>query len=433
MDVKRAYGRWLKRRLLWIVPSLVLSCTVGLHLLLHPGLSSWVRIPSLTLATGVISIFMALAAQTLLVAREKSRGRHRQAQLLRKELRPYPGIGLLSLLLLLALMRVPSLFPEPPPVRVPVVHRRAGPTIAANPALPAVVPAAPSAPAAEAPAPPPQIVPEIARPPELPLLWDDLWPPPRPIVREDPEPGMDRFGMKHRPGVDDSFLSEFAGASKPFDRAGLPSEFDAESWQPPELDVEVMLVARSGLWRGGAMETSFDLPFGRDDSLRLTYLLVVLTDQEKLDGIQPNFGWQRGTLEYVRRLAGHERQSTFDLAFRIGFAIDHLRIREGDLRYDISFRYSPWVGVEAALWEDDGVGMIVQAGHSFATRLGGSTSSVTDLKAVVRINLGERSSVELGYRILSVRFRDQVPDEGELVDRMSQAFMGPIAGLAVRF
>src|SRR5687768_4942466 len=100
VDVRRAYGRWLKRRLLWLAPSFLLSCAVGLTVLLDPAMPDWVRIPSLALAAGVTSVFAALSAQTFLVLREKRRGRDRRAQLLRKELNPYPAVGLASLLLL---------------------------------------------------------------------------------------------------------------------------------------------------------------------------------------------------------------------------------------------------------------------------------------------------------------------------------------------
>lgn len=438
VDVRRAYGRWLIRRLLWLVPSLAVSVVVGLKLHSHPELSAGIRIPSLALAVGVTAVFLALTAQTLLVNREKSLGRSRRAQLLRKELRPYPVLALASLVLLLALMAVPSLFPAIPPIAAPAVFRRPGPAIAGKPApSPAVAEASGATagipPSAPEPSPVPQVLPEIARPPQLPFLWEDLELPSRLLVQEEPGAGTDRFGMKHRPGADDYLHPEFASGSNPFDRAGLPSESDSESWVPPEVRIEMLLVTRSGPWRGAGLETHLDLPFGRDDSIRWTYLFVSLADQEKLDGLDPSFGWHRGTLEYVHRMAGYTRQATFDLALRIGLSVDHLRVRDGDVRYDISFRYSPWVGIESALWEDSGVGLILQAGHSFATRLGGSSSSATDVKAIVRIDLGESSALELGYRIVSVRFRDQVRGSNDLVDRMSQAFMGPIAGLTVRF
>jgi hypothetical protein len=443
VDARRAYGRWLGRRLLWLVPSFLLSCAVCLDLLSDPDLPEWIRLPSLALAVGVATVFLALAAQTLLVLRERALGRTRRAQLLRKELGPYPGIGLASLVLLLVLLAVPSLFPGPAPLPVPPQHRRTvveraaeRPVEPARPAVPAAEAAAPEAPAPRPaePAAIPSPLPEVVRAPEFQLPREDLKAQARPPVQDDGADGRDRFGFKHRPGADEDLFRDVPGVRSPYRRAGLPSGSDPDSWVPPELHLDVTIVTRSGPWRGMALETEFEMPFGREESVQLTYGFVMLADQEKLDDVELNFGWHRGTLEYVRRLAGYTRESTLDLAIRIGMSVDHLRIHEGDERYDISHRYSPWVGLESSIWQDETVGLLLQAGHSFATRLGGSSSRVTDLRVVVRIDLGERSSLEVGYRLLSVRFRDQLhEDTDRTVERMNRTFMGPIAGLVVRF
>jgi hypothetical protein len=451
VDVRRAYSRWLRRRLLWLGPSFLLSCAVGAELAADPNLPGWVRIPSLALAGGVALLFTMLGVQTILVGREKSLGRGRRAQLLRTELRPYRGIAFASLLLLLMLLAVPSLFPEQPPILVPSVHRPPGhavearipapapapPPAVAVPAevpVPAPVPApAPETPVAPPPT-PPQIVPEIVRIPELPMRLEDFERPALPVVQEERSPELDRFGMKHRPGPEDDVFSDLSIGRQALNRVGLPAESDPVSWIPPELRVDAMIVTRTGPWRGAAFEMSCDLPIGRDDSVRLTYAVVMLNNELEFDGIEPSFAWHRATFEYVRRLAGYTRSASFDLALRIGMTVDRIGTHEAGMRFNPDLRPSPWLGLESALWEDEGVGLVLQAGHSFATRLTGGLSSVTDLRVVVRIDLGERSSLELGYRMMTVQFRDKNgPSSDDYDDKMSQTFRGPVLGLALRF
>jgi len=161
---------------------------------------------------------------------------------------------------------------------------------------------------------------------------------------------------------------------------------------------------------------------------------MMLTDDHEMDGVEPSFTWHRGTVEYVRRIFGYHRQSTFDLAFMIGMSMDRLSTHEALIRFDSSPRISPWFGLESAIWEDDGVGLILRVGQSIATHLTRGWSSVTDLRVAVRIDLGESSSLELGYRIVSVRFRDRHgPTDGDYTDKMDRSFMGPVLGFALRF
>jgi hypothetical protein len=219
-----------------------------------------------------------------------------------------------------------------------------------------------------------------------------------------------------------------------FRRSGVPLESDVEAWISPRLQADVMIVTRSGPWGGGGLEISYDLPVGRDDSLRLSYTALMLTDEEEIDGVEPSFSWHRGTLEYVRRIAGYTQHATFDLALRIGMSVDRLSTHEAGISFESCFRTSPWFGLESAIWEDHGIGLVAQIGQSIATRLTGGSSRVTDLRFLVRIDLGEHSLIEVGYRIVSVRFRDKVEstDEG-FAGKFERSFMGPIFGLAYRF
>jgi hypothetical protein len=444
IDVRRAYRAWLKRRLLWLVPSFLLAVIVVVVLASDPDLSSWVRLPSLALASGVAILFGAIAVVTIGVVRERARGRGRRSQLLRAELRPSPGVGLALLVLLLALLAVPILFSDPAETATPRVHpRRPAPALVDRPSaepvevLPTEEPVAanpPPPPPPPEPAPSPQILPEIARIPELPLRLEDLELPVAPAVQENEKPGSDDYGFKHRPGDGDDLLGRLLDARMSFSRAGLPSESDLESWIPPEVKVELTLFSKSGPWRGRSIEIGFDLPIGREDSVRLSYTATMLTEDREMDGVEPSFTWHRGTVEYIRRLAGYTRQSTFDLALMVGMSLDRLNTHESSIPFDSSVRLSPWFGLESAIWENDGVGLILRMGHTLATRLTGGSASVTDLQVAVRIDLGEKSSLELGYRYVSVRFRDRHGSSGDdYSDKMDQTFRGPVVGLALRF
>ncbi len=449
MKVRRAYRAWLKRRLLWLVPSFLLSCIVVVVLASDPHLSSWVRLPSLALASGVAILFGAIAVVTTGVVRERARGRGRRSQLLRAELRPSPGVGLTLLLLLLALIAVPALLPDPAPTATPPVHpRRASPAVVARPSVepveippaaapieqPVTVKSTPIPTPPPEPAPAPQILPEIARVPELSLRLEDLERPAALPVQEKEKPGSDDYGFKHRPGDGDDLLGKLLDSRVTFSRAGLPAESALESWIPPELKVEFTLISKSGPWRGRSIEMGFDLPIGRDDSVRLSYTAMMLTDDREMDGVEPSFTWHRGAVEYVRRIAGYTRHSTFDLALMVGLSIDRLNTHESSIQFDQSARLSPWFGLESGIWESDSVGLILRIGHSLATRLTQGSASVTDLQVVVRIDLGEKSSLELGYRYVSARFRDRHGHSGDdYADKMDRSFLGPVVGLALRF
>jgi len=448
IDVRRAYRNWLKRRLLWLVPSFLLSCIVGVVLASDARLSLWVRLPAVALASGVALLFGAIAVLTIMVGRVRVRGGSRRAQLLRMELRPSPGVGLTLLLLLLPLVGVPTFFREAPPEEVRTVVRHVRPIALRPSAEPApvsfeVVPVEPAvaAPPPPPPAPPPQnsvtppqILPEIARLPEIPLRLEDLERPAALPVQEKENPGSDQDALKHRPDDGDDFLRRTLNERGAINRAGLPAENDLESWIPPELQIELMLISKSGPWRGRSLEVGFDLPIGRDDSVRLTYTAVMLTDDHEIAGVEPSFTWHRGTVEYARRIVGYHRRSTFDLALMIGMSFDRLSTHEANIQFDGSPRISPWFGLESAIWEDDGVGLLLRVGHSLATHLTTGWSSVTEVKVTVRIDLGEKSSLELGYRIVSARFRDRHgPADGDYTDKMDRSFTGPVAGLAVRF
>ena len=426
VDVRRAYGRWLWRRLFWLLPSLLLSILVCFHLVTEADMPGWARIPSLAVAGGVTSFFIALTTQAFRVVRERAMGRSRRAQLLRTELRPYPGLGFVSLLLLLVLLAAPALFPKPAPLPAPPEARR--PILVEEAKRPAKI-VLPPPPVEEPAASVPQIVPEIALViPELPA-WEELELPLLPRVQDTPPSAEEALDVRHRPV--EGFRLTFDRADL-FDRAGLPTDQDHESWIPPDIRLELMMITSSGPWRGAAVEASFELPFGRDDSFRVAAAGFFVTDADQLHGFQPSLSWNRGTVEYVRRLAGYTRASTFDFALRLGLAGDQLRTHDTDLHIDSEIRLSPWIGFETGLWEVSGVGLVIQGGHSPGLALAGGISKVTDFKVIVQLDLGEQSTLELGYRLVAVHFRDRNAGSSD-PEPMERQFKGPIAALTLRF
>jgi hypothetical protein len=447
-NARRAYTAWLIGRLSWLAPSFVLACVVFVLLVTDPELPLWTLFPFVALSAGAVAVILAFAVQTIRVVRERSRGRIQRAQLLRSELRASPGMSVALLFLLLGLLGVRFLFRESPPDPVHEIHRPS-PTafgklpVEQHPAQPPVVPSDPPPRTPDHPvsvpdpvatreaAGTPHIVPEIAR---TPLALQDLELPTLPKFQDPRSSGEEEPILKHRPVRESDFFENRSIERTPFRRSGVPAEADLDSRMPIQLNIDLMVVSRSGPWRGGGPEIAFDLPVARDDAIRLTYTGLMLTNEEQLDVTEPSFTWHRGTLEYVRRIAGYTQHATFDLALRIGMTIDDLGTHEAGIRFDSSFRMSPWFGLETAVWEDHGVGLVAQIGHSPALRVNGASSRVTDFRFLLRIDLGEHSMLELGYRIVSVRFRDKLDaDDEEFTSRFERSFMGPILGLAFRF
>lgn len=447
-NARRAHLAWFLGRLSWLLPSFVLACGVLAVVATDPDLPLWALVPFVALGGGVALLILVFAFQSLMVVRERSVGRVRRAQLLRTELRTSPGMVVTLLFLLLGLLAVRSLFRESPPLPVQVIHRPSHTNSGKLPAPPgipepSVLPADPPARPAKIPVPPPetvtaqdpplppQILPEVAR---IPLTLEDLKLPtlPKPPERQsgDEEPPA----LKHRPTQESDLFEHHPVERTLFGRSGVPSEADLDSWIPPQLRLDFMVVSHSGPWRGGGIEVAYDLPVGRDDSVRLTYTALMLTDDDEFAGSEPSFTWHRGTLEYVRRIAGYTQHATFDLALRLGMTMDVLGTNAAGVRFESPFRASPWFGLETAVWEDHRIGLVAQIGHSPAMRLAGGSSRVTDFRILIRLDLGEHAMLELGYRIVSVQFRDKLDlDDAAFTDKFERSFMGPILGLAFRF
>jgi hypothetical protein len=444
VDVRRAYRRWFWRRMSWMLPGLGVSVTVAVSLALRPDLELWLRLPALAISCGVALLFVGLILLPGFVLAAKARGDGRRAQSLRREARSYPALALAALSLSLLLLAVPLLFaPTASPDSPSLVSRAAGPRsharslgtevrVAPPEAIAPQPPPAVAAPTEPAPVPaPPQ---EPAPPPPAPASADlnpipPPAPPPPPVAADLPS-GQELLGLRFRPDPEDGLFS--ASSSVPFkrlDRAGLPGADDPDGLPAPELKLEMTILPRSKGWSGAIYEGSIDVPLGHSDSIRTGLFVGSLSDEEDQVDFEAAVVWQRATVEYERRLAGYTRKSTFDLAVRIGFSVDRVTGSDAAISVSSAPRPAPWVGIEAALWEQDGLGVVVQAGHSFALRVHGAAMSATDLKIEFRIDVTETFSLELGWHYTAVRIHDQ----GLAYQELEQSFSGPMGGLTFRF
>jgi hypothetical protein len=159
-----------------------------------------------------------------------------------------------------------------------------------------------------------------------------------------------------------------------------------------------------------------------------------VNNQPDDEDYEATLSWHRVTLNYERKLAGYTRHATFDLCVRIGATVDVISDHEAGILVNPTPRISPWIGAEAAVWEQTGFGVIAQAGYSVAARVTRAASSVGDLRLVVRYDLSERVSLYVGYRFTIVRLHDHGPaDGGPVSEEFHQSFSGPLAGVSVRF
>lgn len=434
-DIRRAYRRWLAVRLAWLLPGLALAGFLAARFLGGPSLPVWIRIPSLTIAAGALFLLAALGVQSALVVRSRSAGDVRAARLSRRELRAHRATALLALAVLLSLSALPLLFEAPLPPPPLAVRRPAPPVVEAT--VPEEQEEEPLVPVASPPPAPgvPQVLPEIAAAPSsLNLIDEPAFPTPSPVPPREKShaAGRELLDPPQRPGPDDYPLYPPArNARKGLDRGGLPDEGDASGWPLPELRLDITIIPESRKWVGALYEVSYDLPVGRDDSMRVAWFSGLLSDEK--EELEPTLSWQRATLEYVRRCAGYTRHAPFDVALRLGVTIDRVAEHESRIALATTPRISPWIGLEAAVWQDDGFGLVLQGGQSVAARITGESASVTDLRILIRFDWSESVSFQAGYRIFSARLHDHGLAGGGVREELEQTFSGPVAGISVRF
>ncbi|HVE40299.1 MAG TPA: hypothetical protein VNM14_10455 [Planctomycetota bacterium] len=443
--LRRAYRGWFLKRLVWLIPGFTVCCVIGGRVLLESA-GSPASIPSLAIVAGSLLLFGTMFFRCVQVYRRGSRGDRSGARTLRRVLGPYRELSMAGIAAVLSLAALPLLFERPHPLRELAVHHpshgRPGAKQSSDASpIDAAPISTPAAPAATEPTPaPPELPPRPLPLPELPKLEDDpfLTPLPLPLTvpttlaQDAPTRGREDQDPPQRPEVVD-FIRTLAvkESEHVLDRGGLPYEGDATSMPLPELSLDITLVPNSGKWKGSIYELSFDLPLNQNESLRMTYFAAAMNNEKDDDAYEATLAWQRMTLSYEHKLAGYTRHATFDLAVRLGGTVDVISEHESGIRVNPTPRVSPWVGVEAAVWEQSGLGVIVQGGYSVAARVTGASSSVADLRLLIRYDLSETLSVYLGYRYTTVRLHDH--DEGPLREELHEHFSGPLAGLSLRF
>ncbi len=446
VDVRRAYRHWFWRRMSWMLPGLCVAVTVAARLAVLKDLDLWLRLPALLISGGVALLFVGLALLPFFVLRAKAQGDGRRAQSLRREYRSYPVLALSALSLSLILLAVPLLFApsstSASPRGLAAMHRSHGrpsevPVAAPDAPQPAAV-ETPAAPRPE-PAPVPAALPPGPAPAEAPVSANPIPPALTPStlaaapLMELPS-GQELFSLRFRPdGEDGPFSSSSIVSLKRLDRAGLPGEDDPEGRPAPEYQLDLTILPRSRGWYGAIYEGAIDVPLSLNDSLRTGIFIGSLSDGESNVELEASVVWQRATIDYEHRIFGYTRQATFDLALRVGLSVDRMNTHEASISVNSMPRPSPWVGFETAVWEQDGLGLVVQAGHSFALRLNGAAMSSTDLKIELRIDVTETFSLELGWHYTALRIHDRGSSGGLAYQELEQSFSGPVGGFNVRF
>lgn len=471
VDVYRAYRRWAWRRLAFLGLILAAAFGVNLWIVVAQDSSVWLRIVSASLAVAVVAFLAYLLIQTFICARLQVEGERRLARRLRRELKPYRALSVAGLALLVAIAVVPTLFvweagiaPHHPRPAVrptqPAAREATGvPTIRAADPFEQVQPPgqnespAPALAAAERavdvpppPPPRPQIVPPVEG---LPLtLKLDEWDLERLRVPERQDRPPTREPTPASPGEEEADLPGFRPDPRKFleqaqeeqihkvVRKGLPEEMAVEAWPPPEVRLDFMYFTKRDEIHGPGAALLIDYPFGRDDSIRISYLAATLSsDEGKLWDTEPSLTWGRFTLTYTRRIAGYTRHAVVDIALSGGLTGDFLNSPDDGLDVERKGRLAPYAGIEVGFWQEGPFGMILNAGRSMPLNVTGSSSAVSDFSLLLRLDVSERISLHFGYRVLVGHFRDY--DEAfvrEHPDKeLRQTLAGPILGVDVRF
>lgn len=437
------------KRLALLLPAQAAAILVNLWLAFGAS-SPWpVRVTCLSIATLLAGLIAYLVFQTLIAAR-RPRPNLQEARALRRQMRPCGMLAIASLVLLAALTGVPRLFQH---------HRRARadwatlprrmPVQVVEPALPG---AAPPAPGLEEslpePAPAetirsePEVRPAVAlEPTHLQLSERDFEFPrefevpylPKPSVTADATPKQESETLPFRPDRDEFRESErshgflFGLTVRP-----LPDEHDPEGWPEPELLLEGFLLLADEKKRIPGLTFEMDLPFGRDDSILASWTAAILTRPVGTEfSAKPN--WNHLTLAYLRRLAGYTSRSQVDLAISMGACVDFLNDVKGVPDPGYSPRLAPYLGLDAALWQYNVVGLLLHVGESIPVTLIGSSLGVTDFNAQIRWDLTERISIHGGYRVVCLRYKYDDIASSTGVDPLRGNMTGPVLGLDIRF
>jgi hypothetical protein len=212
----------------------------------------------------------------------------------------------------------------------------------------------------------------------------------------------------------------------------FPDENDAESWPYPEGRLEGFLLMDSSGDRVPGLMLTLDIPFGRNDSIQISWMGALLPEPEGVEAsLRPN--WNHVTLAYTRRLAGYSRQAVLDLAVSVGANADFFRAAQGIADPGPDPKFAPYAGIDLAFWQHEPLGVIVHVGESAPITVVGSALGMTDLSGQIRWDLSERVSLNGGYRILLLKYKyDDISGSSGAV-ALHESLKGPILGVDVRF
>ncbi|MBI2933710.1 MAG: hypothetical protein HYY16_18865 [Planctomycetes bacterium] len=426
VDVVRAHRRWLARRLLALGFSAGFAGAVVVSIL-RSDTAAWLRIMCVALGLLLAAPLVYFLVQTVACSRLHRRRSHREAQLLRRHLRTYPGVMAACLLLLAGLIRLPDLFSEPAPPPLPALARMSEP----DPFPPAAPAPLPLSVERLTPSPPPRSDPPSAAAQD---------PEPAP-VEETPGPaahGADFESEGEEESVaarrfmlepEDLYKLRLTDDDVRLERPSMPGENDPTSRPPSEIAFDALWSSGESDQRGGAGLMAFDLPFSRRSSVRTTTFTSLLVDE---DDRSDDLVWERLTLEYGYRLVGYTRHAAIDVSLSIGVSVDML---ETDRKQASSAgRIAPYLGLDVALWQTGAMAILLHAGQSLPLNVTGASSAVTDLSAALRIDLSERVSVRIGYRAFLMRWRDYTgPFRDDASGDGEEELTGPFIGVTIGF
>ena len=451
VDRLRAYRRWRIRRLALLLPVFLAALCTQLWLAAGSSAPAWLRLVSLGTSGLIVALIGYFVAQTVHCSRLHARGNRAGARFLREQLAPSGRAALAAAALLAILNLIPYLIPSDPTRTPPRPSGRRfhlwsepAPTTAAALTEPESLP----------PMGPPEVPPPPSSRPSLQPILESL-----PLQLAVEEMGSDREVPavlaflsslqrepekpaggesedelpKYRPDVKDGFqLILEHEAPFEFARLGVPDERTPEEWLLPELRLEISFL--NGPSRGAEYLLHLDIPVSRNESFRADIAVGKLPGHEYMEE-SASESWERVTLAYAHRLAGYTRHSPFDLAVSIGISVDRYKLQGEEGPVDPGARLSPYIAVDAAIWQQGAAGLLLHAGYSIPVNATGASSGILDLSATLRIDLTENVSVHAGYRYLVVRLRDYEEADFGSVSRggLSDSFSGPIIGLDIRF
>lgn len=440
-DLVRVYRRWALARLVALAPPSLAAGALALWqgLKLQAGSATqWIDLTCLGAAVVLFAFVGALTLRTLLCYGRFRAGRIEAARQVRRELEPAGPVAFVVFSLVVFVAVLPACFPPPEPL----------------PDLP--VPAVSLLPRLSVPEP----IARVAHPGGT----DRSTPPPsRPEPRRANEgltlavplaiePGEARFFQEQ----DDPVTPWRLEPTQRFDRLGVPDPTKPLQWLDPELNVEVMLVTPSGKldngnekdldvrgdleMRGAGVRLTYDLPTDRDESLRFHYQMfglaatndVVDIAESSLDEL---LVWQRFGATYHWRLLGYTTDATLDFSFFAGVMADNLLTdAQGGVASEV-LRISPYLGCEIGFWQHGPVGAVFRVGQTLPTNLTGATALVTDVSAVLRVDLSNGLSVHFGYSGYWAHFRDHQKKLTDVDGHENAVLMlhGPVLGLDLRF